>query len=155
MFSILDRPTQLCDGISRRELLRVGGLGAFGLSLAQMDQVQAVSLPRGKAKSCILLFLLGGPPQQETWDPKPDAPTEVRGPYKPISSATPGLQVCELMPLHAKCADRYNIIRSVHHGFADHGGGHKRFMTARKPKEPTGFVNDAPAVTSFIEAALS
>jgi hypothetical protein len=64
------------------------------------------------------------------------------------------LQVCELLPLHARCADKYNIIRSVHHTFSDHGGGHKRFMTARQPKEPTGTLNDAPAMTSFIDAAL-
>lgn len=85
---------------------------------------------------------------------KPDAPSEYRGEFRPIRTNNPDLQVCELMPMHAKCADRYSIIRSVHHTFSDHGGGHKRFMTAREPKEPTGFVNDAPAVTSFINAAL-
>ena len=58
----------------------------------------------------------------------------------------PGIDVCELLPLHAKIADKFNIIRSIAHEFADHGGGHKRFMTARDPKEPAGFVNDYPAV---------
>ena len=90
----------------------------------------------------------------EMYDMKPDAPSDYRGEFRPIRTNNPDLQVCELMPLHARCADKYNIIRSVCHTFSDHGGGHKRFMTARAPREPTGFVNDAPAITSFIEAAL-
>jgi hypothetical protein len=81
---------------------------------------------------------------------KPNAPSEYRGPFQPISTNVPGLDVCELLPLHAKCADRFTLIRSIAHEFADHGGGHKRFLTGRLPNEPTGFVNDAPAVGSIV-----
>lgn len=86
----------------------------------------------------------------EMYDMKPDTPRDYRGEFNPIPTNVPGLDVCELMPFHAKCADKYNIIRSVAHEFADHGGGHKRFLTARDPKEPTGFVNDYPAVGSVV-----
>ena len=81
---------------------------------------------------------------------KPDAPLEIRGAYRPIATNVPGIEVCELLPLHARCADRYSLIRSVTHEFADHGGGHKRFLTGRAPKEPTGFVNDAPMAGSYV-----
>ena len=107
MFSIHDKPARLCDGLSRRELLRVGGLGAFGLSAGQLSSARGESLATenpaglpgfGKARSCIVLFLLGGPPQHETWDPKPHAPAEIRGDFQPIASAIPGLHVGEMMP---------------------------------------------------------
>lgn len=90
----------------------------------------------------------------EMYDLKPNAPSEYRGEFRPIRTTVPGMEVGELLPLHAKVAHRFNIIRSIAHGFADHGGGHKRFMTARDPKEPTGFVNDFPAVPSQIAKAV-
>ena len=90
----------------------------------------------------------------ETYDMKPDAPDTHRGEFRPIKTNVPGMEVCELLPMHAKCADKYNLIRSVHHGFADHGGGHKRFLTGRDPKQPTGFVNDYPCVGSMAFKAL-
>ena len=86
----------------------------------------------------------------ETYDMKPDAPSDYRGEFRPIHTNVPGMDVCELLPLHAKVADRFTLIRSVAHKFADHGGGHKRFLTGRDPKTPTGFVNDAPAVGSIV-----
>ena len=146
-----------CPGPSRRAFLELGAYSLCGLGLG--DLARAAVAPSTRAPSSddpavIFVWLPGGPPHMEMYDMKPDAPAEYRGIFQPVRTNNPDLQVCELMPMHAKCADRFNIIRSVHHGFADHGGGHKRFMTARKPKEPTGFVNDAPAVTSFIEAAL-
>ncbi len=90
----------------------------------------------------------------ETYDLKPDAASDYRGEFSPISSVVPGLDVCELLPKHAAVADKFNIIRSIHHGFADHGGGHKRFLTGRKPATPTGFVNDKPCVGSMASLAL-
>jgi len=90
----------------------------------------------------------------ETYDMKPDAPEDYRGEFRPIRTNVPGIDVCELMPLHTKCADKYTLIRSVCHTFADHGGGHKRFLTGRKPATPTGFVNDAPCVGSIASKAL-
>ncbi len=102
----------LCDGLSRREWLRVGGLGAFGLSLPMMLQQKALAANRPrKAKSVILLFLLGAPPQQETWDPKPDSPAEYRGDMKHIQSATPGLIMGEMFPKTAKLTNRIAVLR--------------------------------------------
>ena len=86
----------------------------------------------------------------ETYDLKPNAPAEYRGEFKPIKTNVPGLEVCEHLPLHAKIADKFTLIRSVHHNFADHGGGHKRFLTGRDPVQPTGFVNDYPMVGSMV-----
>ena len=100
--------------------------------------------------SVIFVWLPGGPPHMEMYDMKPQAPVEYRGEFHPIETNVPGMEVCELMPRHTQCADRYTIIRSIAHNFADHGGGHKRFLTGRDPKEPTGFVNDYPAVGSVV-----
>gem|GEM_PF-4135705 len=100
--------------------------------------------------SVIFVWLPGGPPHMEMYDMKPDAPADYRGAFHPIRTNVDGLDVCELMPRHARIADRYNIVRSIAHNFADHGGGHKRFLTGRDPKTPTGFVNDAPAVGSIV-----
>ncbi|MEK6233134.1 MAG: DUF1501 domain-containing protein, partial [Planctomycetales bacterium] len=120
MLSILDQPPRLGDGVSRREWLRLGGLGAFGLSLPELLRgrsdaalEEAPRLSGGKAKSCIVLFLLGGPPQHETWDPKPGAPVEIRGDHKPIATAVPGFQVGETMPLTAKLTDKIHVLRAV------------------------------------------
>ena len=85
---------------------------------------------------------------------KPNAPLEYRGIFNPIKTNVPGMEICELFPLQAKIADKFNIIRSVSHEFADHGGGHKRLMTGRVPATPTGTVNDAPAVTSIVHKCM-
>ena len=144
-----------CDGpVTRKSFLQAGalGLGGFGLSDLFKARACASDLARQHASdtSVIFVWLPGGPPHMEMYDMKPDAPADYRGEFRPIPTNVSGLDVCELMPLHAKCADRYNIIRSIAHEFADHGGGHKRFLTGRKPATPTGFVNDAPAVGSIV-----
>jgi hypothetical protein len=100
--------------------------------------------------SVILLWLPGGAPHLDMYDMKPDAPADYRGEFRPIKSNVPGLDVSELLPLHARCADKYAVIRSIHHNFADHGGGHKRFLTGRDPLQPAGFVNDYPMVGSLV-----
>jgi hypothetical protein len=130
----------------------MGALGFGGLTLADRWRMRASAAAGGAASdtSVIFLWLPGGPPHLETYDMKPDAPIEYRGEFKPIRTAVPGLDVCELLPLHAKLADKFNIIRSIAHDFADHGGGHKRFMTGRIPKSPVEFVNDSPAVGSVV-----
>jgi hypothetical protein len=86
----------------------------------------------------------------DTYDMKPDAPEEYRGEFRPISTNVSGMDVCELFPLHAKCADKYTLIRSIAHKFSDHGGGSKRVMTGRIPKTPTGTKNDSPSVISIV-----
>lgn len=147
------RPLSCSGPVSRRSFLRMGTLGLGGLGLSQFLRMRAnaESSPMGDPEtSVIFVWLPGGPPHMEMYDMKPNAPLDYRGEFNPIPTNVPGLDVCELMPLHAKCADKYNIIRSVAHEFADHGGGHKRFLTARDPKEPTGFINDYPAVGSVV-----
>lgn len=101
--------------LSRRELLRVGGLGCLGLSLPSILKAAPASRTAsfGRAKSCVILFLSGGPPQHETFDPKPDAPVEIRGNFKAIRSAVPGLHLNELLPHTAKITDQLSIIRSM------------------------------------------
>ena len=118
MFSVLERKTRLCDGISRREALRVGGLSALGLNANLLSRVQSNdgesgNNRTGKAKSVILFWLLGGPPQHETWDPKPDAAEDVRGEFGAIQTRIPGMIVGELMPKTADWVDRIAVLRSV------------------------------------------
>lgn len=119
MFSIYDRPTRLCDGISRRELMRVGGLGMLGAALPNLLQAatRTAAGPRdgsfGRARNVIFLYLAGGPPQHETFDPKPNAPAEIRGPFRPISTNIPGIQFCELLPRTAAMADKLAVVRSM------------------------------------------
>jgi len=114
---------RLCDGIDRRAFLRAGAIGALGLSLPQLlaaAEEPATDPTFGRAKRCILLFLMGGPPQHDTWDPKPDAPAEVRGEFRPIASSVPGIRVGELFPLLAQQAHRYTIVRSITHTDSTH-----------------------------------
>ena len=137
---------------TRRSFLTAGALGLGGLGLADLLRLRAHgSAPAVDADtSLIFIWLPGGAPHTETYDMKPDAPSDYRGVFQPIATNVPGLDVCEFLPMHARIADKYNIIRSVAHEFADHGGGHKRFLTGRHPKTPTGFVNDAPMVGSIV-----
>jgi uncharacterized protein (DUF1501 family) len=119
---------QFCDGLSRRDFLKAGSLsaGAVGLTLADLAQARG----KGKDTSCILLFLVGAPSQLDTWDLKPTAPDNVRGPFKPIRTNVPGVLVGEHFPLMAKMADSYAILRSVFHKAAPiHETGHQMMQT--------------------------
>ena len=146
------QPTQCSGPISRRAFLSAGTLGLGGLGLADIMRLRAEANQLGPDPdtSVIFVWLPGGPPHMEMYDMKPNAPLEYRGPYSPVNTNVPGIDVCALMPYHAKIADRYNIVRSIAHSFADHGGGHKRFLTGRDPLEPTGFVNDFPMAGSVV-----
>ncbi|MCH8831001.1 MAG: DUF1501 domain-containing protein, partial [Planctomycetes bacterium] len=151
----MNNPTlQYCSGpVTRRSFLTVGALGLGGLGLSDLLRLQAEASTKTipeQDTAVIFVWLPGGPPHMEMYDMKPDAPADYRGDFRPIRTNVSGLDVCELMPLHAKLAHKYNIIRSIAHKFADHGGGHKRFLTGREPKTPTGFVNDAPMVGSLV-----
>lgn len=117
--------TRLCDGSTRRELLRVGALGALGLSLADGYRAEAAgkTASAGRAKSVILIFNCGGPSHTDLWDMKPDANEEFRGTFKPIPTNVAGIRISELMPELAKRADRYSIVRSVHHTQSQHNPG--------------------------------
>lgn len=137
---------------SRRWFLRTGTLGLGGLCLADMLRMRAAAEQSSVAPdtAVILLWLAGGPPHLDMYDMKPGAPEEYRGPFHPIATNVPGLDLCELMPLHAQCADKFTLIRSIAHTFSDHGGGSKRFMTGRIPATPTETINDAPSVISIV-----
>ncbi len=118
----------LCDGLARRDLLHIGGLGALGLNtfdLWQLQRAQAGPSTNeaafGKARACILLFLFGSPPQHETFDPKPDAPAEIQGEMRAIHTSVPGLSICEHLPRVAKVLDRATVIRSMTHPYPVHG----------------------------------
>ena len=119
MLRILGRPSRTCDGTTRRELLRVGGLSMFGaLTLPQWLQAQAAA-PRQReasAKAVILVNLLGGPSHIDMFDMKPDAPAEIRGEFRPIATKVPGIAICELMPRLAGLADKWALIPGVGSG---------------------------------------
>ncbi len=115
MFDIETGLTQTCDGITRRQLMRVGALSAFGLTMPGMLKAQADDkAPTPKREmACILLWMGGGPSQIDTFDPKPNAPQEVRGPFKAIATNVAGIQISEHLPTLAKQMDKFSIIRSV------------------------------------------
>ncbi len=125
MIELLGSPRRLCDGLSRRRFLTLGGLGAFGFGLgdffAHANDRPTVAPGFGKAKACILIFLYGSPPQHETFDPKPDAPAEVRGEIGSFASKVPGLRICELLPRTAEVMDQVTVVRSVTHRYPEHG----------------------------------
>lgn len=165
MFSFLHQSGPLCDGYSRREWLRIGGLGLGGLSLPHLRTLQAESLNHpstsysssfGKAKSCIVLFMLGGPPQHETWDPKPDAPSEIRGDLRSIASATPGLRVGELMPLTARLTKKIAVLRAMATDDNAHSSSGYWMLTGRphSPRNmenaPKGAPNNAPSLAAMV-----
>src|SRR6188768_3714355 len=130
MLSIPGKSGATCDGMSRRELLRVGGAGLLGVSLANLLRFQSVSRAAeavagagakaagkqtgfGSAKNFIFIFLQGGPSHLDIWDPKPDAPENIRGIFKPIDTKLPGVKLTEVMPNLAKVLDKTTLIRSV------------------------------------------
>jgi hypothetical protein len=113
MLSILGQPLRLCDRVSRRSFLRIGGLALGGLSLPEILRAEEQSGVRPSHKSIIMIFLAGGPPHQDMVDLKPDAPAEIRGEFKPIRTKVPGIDICELLPGLAAMMDRFAVIRSV------------------------------------------
>ena len=130
MLTFLTGSSPDCSGISRRSFLQIGGLATFGLTLPQFLQAKQESYAgktpvRGKAVSCILLWMQGGPSHIDTFDPKPDAPIEIRGEFDTVPTTLPGVRVCEHLPLLARQTDKFSIIRghdpkNGSHGTADH-----------------------------------
>jgi len=123
-----------CDGITRRDFLQVGALGAIGLTLSKFAQFQALgAVDKAKdEKSCIMIFNLGAPSQLDTFDMKPNAPAEIRGPFKPIKTNNPDIQISEIFPLHAKLADKFSLVRTCYHtAAAVHDTGHQMMQTGR------------------------
>lgn len=125
--------TQTCDGMTRRDFLEVGSLGAIGLSLTDLFAMQARGAVAGsKEKSVIMIFNLGAPSQLDTWDMKPEAPAEIRGPFKSIQTNVPGIQVSEILPKLSQHFDKLSMVRSCFHtGAAVHDTGHQMLQTGR------------------------
>ncbi len=123
-----------CDGMTRRDFLEVGTLGAIGLGLTDLVAAKAhgdVAKDHDE-RAVILIFNLGAPSQLDTFDMKPDAPAEIRGPFKPIQTVAPGLDICEIFPQHAKHADKFSLVRSCFHtAAAVHDTGHQMMQTGR------------------------
>src|SRR5271165_6705828 len=110
-----DRGVSFCDNLTRRDFLHAGALTSLGLTLPGYLAARNGAAGPDRDVNCIMLFLLGGPSQIDTWDPKPDAPDEVRGPFKPIATTVPGMQISEIFPKMAKQAEQFSLIRSVYH----------------------------------------
>jgi hypothetical protein len=145
MLSLRSDPIRVCDGFTRREVLRAGGLGLLGLGLPELLRAREVNATpqAAKAKACILLFLFGGPPQHSTWDPKPDAPPEVRGEFKPIPTTLPGLTVGELMPRTAQQAHHLCVLRAVSSNDNAHSSS-GYYMLTGQPHQPMNSENANP-----------
>tara|TARA_Y100001934_G_scaffold92365_1_gene114056 strand:- start:7769 stop:9127 length:1359 start_codon:yes stop_codon:yes gene_type:complete len=113
MLQLVGSKSKLCDGITRRSFLNVGSLALGGISLPQLLRADELSGNKTKHKSVIMIFLPGGPSHLDIWDPKPDAPAEIRGEFQPIQTSIPGYHMCEHMPGLAQNLDRFTIIRSL------------------------------------------
>ncbi len=145
--------------MNRRTFLQVGVLSPLGFGLADAlrlrSTAQAAAPGGGKAKACILLFMTGGPSQHETFDPKPDAPEGTRGEFRPTATNVPGIQICEHLPMLAKLADRYAILRSTWHGSDTHGVGVHYNLTGllhapRSRGEPQLDRRDPPSIGAVV-----
>jgi hypothetical protein len=127
-----DRSVSFCDGLTRRDFLHAGAIGTLGLTLPGLMAGRAPARGNDRDTNCIMLFLVGGPSQIDTWDPKPNAPVEIRGPFRPISTSVPGYQISEIFPKMAAHADKVSLIRSVYHtATAVHDTGHQMMQTGR------------------------
>lgn len=141
---------------SRRSLLEAAGAGLFGLSLPQLLAAESLGGRGPTARSVIFLTLFGGPSQLETFDLKPDAPSKIRGPFKPTYSKTPGLLIADQLPKLAASSDKFCVIRSMTHPYNDHSGGAHYIQTGRRWSIPIGggfnaTAGDWPAIGSVVE----
>jgi len=159
MLSILGSSQRVCSGLTRRAMLQAGGAGLFGLTLPKILAAEQAAghFQNGRAKSVMFLFLFGGPSQLETFDMKPDAPTNLRGPFQPIASRTPDLRLCEHLPLSALASDKYCVIRSMTHPHNDHNAchymqtGHKWTRAAENGQDVNARDTDWPSIGSVVE----
>ncbi|MFT7638530.1 MAG: hypothetical protein ACI9G1_000254, partial [Pirellulaceae bacterium] len=135
MLNVIGRGSaQTCSGVTRRELLQVGSLGAMGLSLPQYlaAKEQGLVKPDHDDRAAIMIFNLGAPSHIDTFDMKPDAPAEIRGPFNPIATASSDIMLSEILPHHAKIADKFSLVRSCYHtGAAVHDAGWQMMQTGR------------------------
>lgn len=156
MLTIPGQAARFCDGVSRRNFLKIGGLGLGGLALPELLKADAANHNGRSHKAVIMIFLPGGPPHQDMFDLKMDAPSEVRGEFKPISTKVPGIQICEHFPKMAKMMDRLSIIRSIVGADPDHDA--YQCMTGRslrRPKPPAGGWPSMGAVLSKLHGTTT
>jgi hypothetical protein len=145
-----------CAGVSRRDFIQIGLGGTVGLGFCDLLRLRAAEPARqlaGKNVNCILVWMDGGPSHYETFDPKPDAPSEIRGDFKPISTSVPGIQFSEAVPHLAQAADKLTIVRSVCHKDPNHGGGNHYMMTGAPTPVPVAcgaFVTFHPSFGSMV-----
>ena len=128
-----EKSVSFCDGLRRRDFLHLGALSFAGLTLPGFLRLKAAgAVTSAEDMNCILLFLVGGPSQLDTFDMKPNAPAEIRGPYKPIKTNVPGIEISEIFPRMSKHADKFSLIRGMHHEApAVHDTGHQMMQTGR------------------------
>jgi len=135
--------------LNRRQLLQVGGIGMLGLGLPELLSARAPTPGherRASEKSCIFVVQYGGASHIDSWDLKPEAPEDIRGPYRPIATSVPGMQICELQPRLARIADRFCLVRSMTHGNGGHDGGMHICMTGHSmPRENTPYFGSVVA----------
>lgn len=149
-----DRQTRFCDGFSRRDFLRIGGLGLGGFALPQLLKAEAAQGIRNSHKAVIMIFMTGGPPHQDMYDLKPEAPVEIRGPFRPIATRVAGIQICEHLPRIAAAMDKFVPIRSM----VGSEGGHSQYQctTGWAPqKPPAGNWPSLPAVVSKLQGPVN
>ena len=142
---------------SRRDGLILGLGGLLGGGFCSSLQARELATHKVQAKSVILVWLDGGPTHYEMFDPKPDAPTEIRGSFKPISTKIPGIQYSQHLPQLASIADKLAIVRSVQHDQGNHGAGNHYMMTGAPPRIPVGcgaFVSFHPSMGSVVSSEL-
>jgi hypothetical protein len=125
-------PASFCDNATRRDFLHAGAVAGLGLTLPGYLRAKEAAGTKDNDVNCIMLFLLGGPSHIDTWDMKPNAPAEIRGPFQPIKTNTPGIEISEIFPKMARHADKFSLVRSVYHtATAVHDTGHQMMQTGR------------------------
>lgn len=138
------------SGLTRRSAIRVGFLGLLGLTCADLFRLRAVGPVGRSPKSVILLWLDGGPSHMETYDPKPEAPMEFRGPWGAIRTNVPGMRVSEMLPRHARLADKMVFVRSLHHNNGDHFAAAHWMLTGRLGSNASNLSQKFPSVGSYV-----
>ncbi len=149
MLNLFGQPTRYCDGLTRRAALKVGAFsfGATTLTLADVYRAQAGQPSAAGQKAVINVFLGGGPPHQDMFDLKPDAPAEVRGEFKPIPTKVPGIEVCEVFPKIARMMDKFAVIRSI----VGARGGHDAYQcTTGYEKQSLAAIGGRPSIGSAL-----
>src|SRR5262245_14736683 len=144
------RNRRFCDGVSRRNFIRIGALGLGGLALPQLLRAEHESGVGRSHKAVIMIYLPGGPPHQDTFDLKMDAPLEIRGEFKPIPTNVPDIQICEHLPRLAAMMDKFAIIRSISDAVDDHSDFHCMTGRSKRTQPPGGWPAFGSVVSKFL-----